>query len=72
MMTFKTSMETSWFVSTDVEQAVDNSTNYKLQITNYTEIKNKNFGKVTDEKTKPASSNGKGKQRSANIPSPKK
>ena len=60
-------METSWFVLTDVEQAVDNSTNYKLH-----GDKNKNFGKVTDEKTKPASSNGKGKQRSANIPSPKK
>ena len=27
-MTFKTSMKTSCLVSTDVEQAVDNSTNY--------------------------------------------
>ena len=28
IMTFKTSMKTSYLVSTDVEQAVDNSTNY--------------------------------------------
>ena len=27
-MAFKTSMETSYLVSTEVEQAVDNSTNY--------------------------------------------
>ena len=29
-MAFKTGMETSYLVSTDVEQAVDNSTNYKF------------------------------------------
>ena len=28
MMTFKTGMKTSCLVSTDIEQAVDNSTNY--------------------------------------------
>ena len=28
MMTFKTSMKTSYLVATDAEQAVDNSTNY--------------------------------------------
>ena len=28
MMTFKTSMKTSYLVETDAEQAVDNSTNY--------------------------------------------
>ncbi|RMX56759.1 hypothetical protein pdam_00022245 [Pocillopora damicornis] len=51
MMTFKTSMKTSYLVATDAEQAVDNSTNY-------TEME------ITDENTRPASNNRKGKQRS--------